>query len=329
MSRKRSVYLVIVSFLFFSGVSTALADAGLDAWLVDLRAEARGAGISDKTLDAALTNVALIPRVIELDRKQPEFTLTFAQYLERVVPAERQEKARARFSTHRDLLTEVGEKYGVQPRFIVALWGIETDFGRVLGGFDVIPALVSLAYDGRRSAYFRKELIAALKIIDEGHVTADSMKGSWAGAMGQSQFMPTSFRSFAEDYDKDGRRDIWSTQADVFASAANYLKKSGWRNDMTWGREVRLPTTGEASPASAMRLHDNKTWKPLSDWGSLGIRNVDGTALPSRAIRARLVLPDGADGRSYLVYGNFEAILRWNRSNYFAIAVGTLSDSMR
>ena len=139
--------------------------------------------------------------------------------------------------------------------------GIETDFGRVLGGFDVIPALVSLSYDGRRSAFFRKELIAALKIIDEGHVTADNMKGSWAGAMGQSQFMPTSFRRFAEDYNGDGRRDIWSTQADVFASAANYLKRSGWRNDITWGREVRLPH-GIASPGQAMKLHDDKTWKP-------------------------------------------------------------------
>ena len=193
----------------------------------------------------------------------------------------------------------------------------------------MIPALVSLSYDGRRSAFFRKELIAALKIIDEGHVTADNMKGSWAGAMGQSQFMPTSFRRFAEDYNGDGRRDIWSTQADVFASAANYLKRSGWRNDITWGREVRLPQTGIASPGQAMKLHDDKTWKPLPEWAQLGLLNVGGDALPTRAIRARLVLPDGADGRAYLVYDNFEAILKWNRSNYFAIAVGTLSDSMR
>ena len=329
MARIISAFL-IVSAALWGGFSAAANDQpDLQTWLVELRQDARKEGISEATLDAALDGVQLIPRVIELDRKQPEFTLTFAQYLERVVPASRQKRARARYDTHRELLAEIGDKYGVQPRFIVALWGIETDFGRVLGGFDVIPALVSLSYDGRRSAFFRKELIAALKIIDEGHVTADNMKGSWAGAMGQSQFMPTSFRRFAEDYNGDGRRDIWSTQADVFASAANYLKRSGWRNDITWGREVRLPQTGIASPGQAMKLHDDKTWKPLPEWAQLGLLNVGGDALPTRAIRARLVLPDGADGRAYLVYDNFEAILKWNRSNYFAIAVGTLSDSMR
>ena len=321
---------IIVSVALWGAFSAAANDQpDLETWLVELRQDARDEGISEATLDAALDGVQLIPRVIELDRKQPEFTLTFAQYLERVVPVSRQKRARARYDTHRELLAEIGDKYGVQPRFIVALWGIETDFGRVLGGFDVIPALVSLSYDGRRSAFFRKELIAALKIIDEGHVTTDNMKGSWAGAMGQSQFMPTSFRRFAEDYNGDGRRDIWSTQADVFASAANYLKRSGWRNDITWGREVRLPQTGIASPGQAMKLHDDKTWKPLPEWAQLGLLNVGGDALPTRAIRARLVLPDGADGRAYLVYDNFEAILKWNRSNYFAIAVGTLSDSMR
>lgn len=310
-------------------LGNAHADEGLADWLEQLRADARSEGISEATLDAALTNVALIPRVIELDRKQPEFTLTFAQYLERVVPVSRQNRAKARYETHRVLLEEIGDRYGVQPRFIVALWGIETDFGRVLGGFDVIPALVSLAYDGRRSQFFRGELMHALKIIDEGHITVEAMKGSWAGAMGQSQFMPSSFRRFAEDYDGDGRRDIWGTQGDVFASAANYLKQSGWRDDITWGREVQLPASGIASPSMAMALHDDKTWKRLPEWAGLGIVNVDGGDLPTRNIRARLVLPDGAEGRAYLVYDNYEAILKWNRSNYFAIAVGTLSDSMR
>ena len=329
MARIISAFIIVSAALWGAFSAAANDQPDLETWLVKLRQDAREEGISEATLDAALDGVQLIPRVIELDRKQPEFTLTFAQYLERVVPVSRQKRARARYDTHRELLAEIGDKYGVQPRFIVALWGIETDFGRVLGGFDVIPALVSLSYDGRRSAFFRKELIAALKIIDEGHVTADNMKGSWAGAMGQSQFMPTSFRRFAEDYNGDGRRDIWSTQADVFASAANYLKRSGWRNDITWGREVQLPQSGIASPGQAMKLHDDKTWKPLPEWAQLGLLNIDGKALPTRAIRARLVLPDGADGRAYLVYDNFEAILKWNRSNYFAIAVGTLSDSMR
>jgi membrane-bound lytic murein transglycosylase B len=320
-----------VFFLFWVSMSSALADnqQSFDDWLKDLRVEALYKGIRPATLDAALTGIQPIPRVIELDRKQPEFTLTFAQYLERVVPVSRQNKARDRFKTNQQLLEEIGNKYGVQPRFIVALWGIETDFGRVTGGFDVISALASLAYDGRRSAFFRKELFHALTIIDQGHVSADNMKGSWAGAMGQSQFMPSSFVQYAQDYDGDGRRDIWSTQADVFASAANYLKRVGWRDDITWGRQVQLPTSGKASRDNSMALHDNKTWKGLNDWAALGVTSFDGSALPSRNIQARLVMPDGKDGPAYLAYKNFEAILKWNRSNYFAIAVGTLSDSMR
>ena len=321
--------VVFAVFLALGTMGQAGAAQPFGEWLAELRGEAASKGVSEATLDAALTGIKPIPRVIELDRKQPEFTLTFQQYLERVVPQSRKERARARYNENRGLLEEVGGKYGVQPRFIVALWGIETDFGRVLGGFDVIPALATLAHDGRRSAYFRKELLDALFILDEGHTRADDMKGSWAGAMGQSQFMPSSFRRFAQDYDGDGRRDIWGTRADVFASAANYLKRVGWRDDLTWGRAVQLPETGEASRASAMALHDGKTWKPLAEWARLGILRDDGSPLPERNIKARLVMPGGAEGPAYLVYANFEAILKWNRSNYFAIAVGTLADSMR
>ena len=307
----------------------AMAEQSFDDWLKDLRIEATDKGISSATLDDALTGIKPIPRVIELDRKQPEFTLTFQEYLDRVVPVSRQKRAQARFETHQELLKEIGDKYGVQPRFVVALWGIETDFGRVTGGFDVIPALASLAYDGRRSKFFRKELFHALQIIEEGHIAAKDMKGSWAGAMGQSQFMPSSFNRYAQDYDGDGRQDIWTTQADVFASASNYLKRVGWRNDMTWGRKVTLPQSGEASPDNAMALHDAKTWKGLNTWAALGIKTEDGQDLPSRNLEARLVMPGGAEGPAYLVYKNYEAILKWNRSNYFAIAVGTLSDTMR
>jgi len=320
---------IILAIGFMLWAPLALADASFDQWLTQLRKDALADGISDATLDAALKDVELIERVIELDRSQPEFTLTFAQYLERVVPVSRQNRAKARFDEHRDLLKEIGQTYGVQPRFVVALWGIETDFGRVQGGFKVIPALVTLAYDGRRSEFFRKELMDALHIIEEGHISAEEMNGSWAGAMGQSQFMPSSFRQYAQDYDKDGHKDIWTTQSDVFASAANYLKSVGWQDDMTWGREVKLPSSGVASPDKAMALHDNKTKKSLPEWAKLGVLSADGSALPTRPLQARLVLPDGADGPAYLVYANYEAILRWNRSNYFAIAVGTLADSMR
>ena len=331
--QRASIKLMAVGILGALIAPAWAQEQSFDDWLVELRAEALGRGINEATLNAALTGIEPIPRVIELDRKQPEFTLTFQQYLDRVVPQSRKNRAKVRFSEHQAILKEVGDAYGVQPRFIVALWGIETDFGRVLGGFDVVPALASLAYDGRRSAYFRGELHHALRIIDEGHISADKMKGSWAGAMGQSQFMPSSFNNFAQDYDGDGRQDIWGTQADVFASAANYLKKVGWRNDITWGRKVILPDSGIANPSQAMRLHDDKTWKPMIEWAALGITRDDGTALPERNIKARLVVPGGKDGvasgPAYLVYKNYEAILKWNRSNYFAIAVGTLSDSMR
>ncbi|MDC1115665.1 lytic murein transglycosylase [Alphaproteobacteria bacterium] len=323
------MHRIILTLVCILSFSTAYADADFDMWLNDLRKDAIADGISSETLDAALTDVALIPRVIELDRSQPEFTLTFAQYLERVVPVSRQKRAQARREEHRAMLDEIGAKYGVQPRFIVALWGIETDFGRVQGGFKVIPALVTLAYDGRRSKFFRKELMDALHIIEDGHISAANMNGSWAGAMGQSQFMPSSFRQYAQDYNNDGKKDIWDTQSDVFASAANYLSSVGWRSDMTWGRLVSLPSDGIASPSKAMALHDNKTKKLLPEWSKLGIKSADGSALPTRPLKARLVMPDGADGPAYLVYANYEAILRWNRSNYFAIAVGTLADSMR
>ncbi|HSK40595.1 MAG TPA: lytic murein transglycosylase, partial [Arenibaculum sp.] len=226
--------------LLVLGWSAGNAGAATDfaAWVGDLRREAVGRGISTCVLDAALHGVAPLPRVIELDRKQPERTITFARYLDRVVTPARVRRGRALHAEHRALLEEIGHRYGVQPRFIVALWGIETDFGRNTGGFDVIAALATLAYDGRRSAYFRSELLDALEILEQGHVRPEAMKGSWAGAMGQCQFMPSSFRRYAVDADGDGRRDIWSTLPDVFASTANYLGQAGWNPRYTWGREV-------------------------------------------------------------------------------------------
>ena len=220
-------------------VAPASADERFSAWLAELRAEALERGISAETLDAALTGIEPIPRIIELDRDQPEFKLTFAEYLERVVPQARIDRARARLEENRNLLGATATKYRVQPRFIVALWGIESDFGRNTGGFPVVSALATLAFDGRRSAYFRTELLNALEILDAGHIAPERMTGSWAGAMGQGQFMPTTFVGFAVDADGDGRRDIWDTRADVFASIANYLAGLDWHDDQTWGREVR------------------------------------------------------------------------------------------
>ena len=291
-----------------------------DEWRAKLRNEALALGIGAVTFDAAFAGVAPIPRVIELDRNQPESTITFTEYLERMVPETRAAKGREMLAANLGLLERVSRKYGVPPRFIVALWGMETSYGRYLGGFPVIGALATLAHDGRRSAYFREELLNALRILEDGHITPAAMKGSWAGAMGQSQFMPSSFVRYAVDFDGDGRRDIWATRADVFASAANYLAQAGWRTGETWGRPVRLPADFDSSMAGL------DVTKPLAEWQALGVRRADGGDLPRVAVSGSVVLPGGEGGAAFLAYGNYRTIMRWNRSLYFATAVGLLAD---
>ena len=307
----------------FVGLSFQAQAEEFDVWRGALRTEALSNGISAALFDEAFQNVSPIARVIELDRNQPEFTLTLSTYLQKVVSGTRAKKARIRLEEHKDILAEVSAKYGVQPRFIVALWGIETNFGQHTGGFSVIAALATLAHDGRRSAYFRKELLNALTILQEGHIKPADMKGSWAGAMGQSQFMPSSFLSYATDWDGDGRRDIWTTQNDVFASIANYLSSVGWRNDLTWGREVKVPVG-----LNTASLSKAKTKKTMDEWRALGVTSADGSPLPKRNLTSRLVVPAKSDGRAFLAYKNYDNILKWNRSNYFAIAVGTLADNI-
>lgn len=315
----------MASMLALAGAGPAAgAGAPFAEWLAGLRAEALERGVRAETLDAALAGLEPIPRVIELDRKQPEFTLTFEEYLDRVVSERRVRAGRARMAAHRDLLRAVARDYRVQPRFIVALWGIESDFGRLTGGFPVIAALATLAHDGRRSAFFRRELLLALEILDAGHVAPGAMSGSWAGAMGQNQFMPSSYRAFAVDRDGDGRRDIWTSLPDVFASIANYLAKSGWRDDRTWGRPVALP------PGFPADLVGRGARRGLNEWQRLGVRRPGGANLPARNLPAYIVAPQrGALAPAFVAYSNYDAILKWNRSNYFAIAVGTLADRLR
>jgi len=319
---RAAVALLFLMAAVAGAASAATAPASFADWRDELRAEAIERGIRPITFDTAFAGVELIPRVIELDRDQPEFTLTFAQYLERVVPQSRIDRGRRRLAENRALLEAIGRKYRVQPRFIVALWGIETDFGRVTGGFPVIASLATLAHDGRRSAFFRGELLHALTILEEGHTTPGAMVGSWAGAMGQSQFMPSSFINFAVDEDGDGRRDIWETKADVFASAANYLARSGWRDDQTWGREVSVPEGFDSDLASLAVV------KRLGAWQALGVRRASGADLPARQLPASLVLPEGPGGSAFLVYDNYRTTLKWNRSTFFALAVGHLADAI-
>ncbi len=299
------------------------SDVPFGLWLKEFRAEAASRGVRASTIERALNGVKTIPRVIELDRKQPEFTLTFRQYMDRVVPESRIKKGRQRLRENRALLEGIGREFGVQPRFIVAFWGIETDFGRLSGGFPVIPALVTLAYDGRRSAYFRGELLHALDILDKDHVELENMVGSWAGAMGQTQFMPSSFVAYAVDHDGDGRKDIWNSTADALASGANYLARQGWKGDQTWGRPVTLPDGFDTALAGL------EVRKPLRAWQRMGVRRADGGDLPRRELTASVVLAAGRDGPAFIVYNNYLTILKWNRSTYFALAVGFLADRLR
>ncbi len=316
-------YSIIVSTVVLSLlvlIQQGLCAENFSSWLGELRQEARAKGISETTLREALNNLEPIPRVIELDKRQPEFTQTFWRYLDARVSEKRVERGRTLLKTHKELFDTIEMRYGVQPRFLVAFWGLETNFGDYMGSFSVIGSLATLAYDPRRSDFFRSELLAALSIIDGGHIPAANMLGSWAGAMGQPQFMPSTFVRFAVDGDGDGRKDIWHNLPDVFASAANFLSESGWQGDKTWGREVKIPTDFN------LDLTGREVKKTLAAWQILGLRKINGEDLPRVNIKGSVVLPAGHNGPTFLVYNNFHTILRWNRSDFYAIAVGHLAD---
>jgi membrane-bound lytic murein transglycosylase B len=299
--------------------ATVLA-ATFEEFLAGVRAEAAADGVRAATLDRAFAGVAPIARVIELDRYQPERTMTFEEYMAKRVSESLVADARLRHAENLAVLDAVEARYGVPSEVIVALWGLESRFGEHMGNYSVIGSLATLAYDARRPDFFRKELIAALHILDQGHVRPEDMMGSWAGAMGQSQFMPSSFLSYAVDYDADGRRDIWATRADVFASAANYLARAGWRPGEPWGLPVVLPAGFDTSAIG------NRDRRPVAEWKARGVRAAPGHALPADAVKAALVRPAGDRGPVYMVLDNYQAILRWNRSDYFAMSVVTLAD---
>jgi membrane-bound lytic murein transglycosylase B len=316
-----SSLVLIVTLVFLAPVRSGATENVFAAWLENLRSEALAAGISLTTLDTALADIEEpLPRVIDLDRKQPESLQTLESYVAARVSETRIGTGRKMMKRYSSWLGRVEQKSAVQRRFLVALWGIETNYGAQTGGFSVVHSLVTLAYDERRGPYFRKELLAALRILDAGHIPFERMRGSWAGAMGQCQFMPTSFLSYAVDGDGDGRIDIWNSVPDVLASSANYLARAGWKNDQTWGRPVKLPQNFDVSLAGL------QTRLPLARWQALGVRSSNGSALPGRGLEASLLIPDGPEGPAYLVYDNFRALLTWNRSISFAVAVGLLSD---
>ena len=294
-------------------------------WLIYIENLALKEGISKNTVNKSISNITINDRVLELDSSQPEFTLTLEKYLLNTTPQSRVKKGKILYAENINILEKVSKEFGVQPRFLLALWGIETSFGKFTGSFNVLRSLLTLSYDLRRREFFTKELINALKIINEGHIEAKNMMGSWAGAMGQNQFMPSSFLDYAIDYDKDNKKDIWNSLDDIFASSANYLSSSGWDNNLTWGREVITtnPISEEFVTTSAKKIEISKK---LSEWSDLGVMGVNGEKLPNKNLNAYLVFPEGKGGKKYLVYENFKVIMKWNRSLFFGISVGTLSD---
>ncbi|WP_017216773.1 lytic murein transglycosylase [Pseudoalteromonas sp. NJ631] len=312
----------------------ANTQAKFDEYLKNLKQEAVDKGYTQQLVDEAFATAVFKEKVIKADKSQPEIVETLETYLPKRVPEWKIQQARKLYKEHQESLEKIAKEYGVQARFIVALWGLESNFGRIQGGYPVISALVTLAFDGRREALYKRQLWAALDILRDGHIGLDDFKGSWAGAMGQTQFMPTSFTSYAVDYNKDGRKDIWTTQEDAFASIANYLKSVGWNDDLTWGRQVKLPEGFDNSYILKRGTKSHKEWlsewrkseRSLQEWQALGLRRMDGTDLPQVNITAALVMPDDANGRMYLAYDNYKALMNWNRSYYFASSVGYLSD---
>ncbi|NQV83807.1 MAG: lytic murein transglycosylase [Rhodospirillales bacterium] len=302
-------------------LSAAETEVPFSQWLEGVRQEAKAKGISGNFLKTALAGVQPIKRVVELDRRQPEFTLTFWRYLNNAINDKRISQGKEMLARHKDLLQKTAERYGVQPRFIAAFWGLETNYGRTTGVFPVLSATATLAHDGRRSRFFRSQLLAALTIMSRGDVD-HRVKGSWAGAMGNFQFIPTTYKDFAVDADGDGKRDMWNSFPDMFASAANYLSRSGWQKGWTWGREIRLP---EGFKVDLTGLNVRKS---ISRWRALGIKQMDGKPLPDVQTEASIVLPAGYNGPAFLVYKNYRTILTWNRSILYAIAIGHLADRL-
>ena len=291
------------------------------AWIAAFRADALAQGISAKTFDDAFRNVTLNPRVVELNENQPEFNRAIWDYMDSAVSDDRVKRGRELLRQHRKTFRAAQREYGVPSSIIAGVWGLESNFGKTMGGFNVIEALATLAYQGRRSAFGREQLLAALKIIEEGDVAPDRMIGSWAGAMGQTQFIPTVYLQYARDGNGDGKRDLWDTLADVLASTANYLQQKGWQDGEPCFDEVRLPHDFNYSEA------DVSIEKPIKEWKDEGVVRIDGHKLPKSVAdaSAALLVPAGHRGPAFIAYPNFKAVLAYNNAISYALAVCQLA----
>ncbi len=298
------------------------ATGSFEGFLAGVGAEARRQGIAQATLDRAFANLRPDPKVIQLDQHQPEFTFTWAQYRDRLVSPSRVKRGRELYAEHGALLRQVSDRYGVPPSIIMGIWGLESDYGRATGGFNVIDGLATLAWEGRRTAFFRSELLDALRILDHGDITYAQMTGSYAGAMGQTQFMPDSFLKYAVDWSGTGRRDIWGDLGCVFASTANYLAREGWARDLPWGERIVAPAS--LTPYDVGR--DRR--RSVAEWLRAGVRRADGSvpAVPGSA-SAAVLLPGGQGDEAYFAYyPSFLAIRRYNPSDFYCICVGLIGD---
>jgi membrane-bound lytic murein transglycosylase B len=305
-----------------------------DSWLQTLVTEARDRGFSDSLIESTISNLEPLPRVITSDRSQAELVVGFGRYYRSHVNNLVLRRGREASRANRAVLTRIESKYDVQRRFLLAIWGMETQYGRVQGRTPVFQALATLAWEGRRAEFFKGELFNAMTMVSSGYIDAPTMTGSWAGAMGQPQFMPSSYLKYAEDFDKDGRRDIWKSNGDALASIANYLKEFGWDDDQTWGREVKVTAAVRERIKDTIPMRTegcyakrNMTERhPLTEWQKLGVRALNGKPLPRSSIKAGLV---ETDERSFLVYGNYDAILEYNCAHYYALTVALLADQLR
>jgi membrane-bound lytic murein transglycosylase B len=314
-------FFILMMIVFASRAVFANGDATFTAWLEALKAEAREKRISEETIKNTFAGAEYLPRVIVMDRTQPEFISTFFSYIQKRVTRARVEAGRNKMQQYAVLLNEVELRYGVPKNILVAFWGLETNYGTNKGDFGLPSSLMTLAYEGRRAEFFRNQLFDMMRIVDAGHNNVEAMRGSWAGAMGHMQFMPSTFLAYSVDANADGRNDIWNSLPDAFFSAANYLSSIGWKQGEPVALEVRLPANFEYYQAQLGIRQQSK------DWANLGVTQINGTSLPALE-NAAILLPQGWQGPAFLVATNFDVVMKWNRSVNYALSVSHLADQL-
>ena len=313
---RTSLALLIAS----ASINSAYANEQFASCTAVLADKAKQEGVSQQTIDDVFPRLVHQDRVIELDRSQPEFVQTFPGYFSKRVTDWRTQKGKEMYAKHEALLHKLSDKYGVPPHYLLAFWGLETNFGSYKGKMPVLDSLATLACDKRRSKYFTQEFLVAVKLMEREKLQKEDMIGSWAGAMGHTQFMPSAYTHYAIDGDGDGQINLWASEEDALSSAANFLASLGWERSFRWGREVQLPENFDYQESGY------KNRKPLSEWNAQGVKKADGSALGEDDTTAYVIVPAGHNGPAFIAYKNFRVIMRWNNSEFYAIAVGVLAD---